>query len=510
MHRRWAQASRFIRVKRLLFFSLALTFLLTACGREVSNIEGTPTPFPVQIPAQRITTAAPIPISLKNLAANPDFYIGATLQLSGQFRRLPFLACEGKTYSSPATWGLEDNGFLANAAGMDTQLRSLLEEGQPITVEGRWLKYEGEVGCEDHIQDQTIWYLSTDRVLDPHPLIRQQENPIAEEVVPEEIAAGTEATTSPTVPEVATETQVPATVATVVPSSTPIIPDATAVITATATFTPIPSITTTADSMTPTLAGSPSPPGTPNGSPSPTANVAATPTVTITPGASTTPSNTTSVEKGALTPEDLIISNLAPGSMHKWTLDLQAGDAITITVAPATASNIVLSLFDSNNVVQVNEQNSAAAGEPETIINFSISNPGIHTVQVRTVEGTQTDYALMFMDAESYSFIFKGRLSETTPFREGNLEADTDHFWFFDADNGESLSFEVAPSGNGDPYVELYDPGGSRLLTIDENDEGEAESLNNYTLLDGGMYGIRVAEFDFQPMAYTLRLLPSN
>ena len=96
--------------------------------------------------------------------------------------------------------------------------------------------------------------------------------------------------------------------------------------------------------------------------------------------------------------------------MDKWTLNLSAGDAITITVAPATASNIVLSLFDSNNVVQVNEQNSAGAGEPETIKNISISNPGIHTIQVRTVEGTQTDYALMFMDADSYSFIFKGRL----------------------------------------------------------------------------------------------------
>jgi hypothetical protein len=508
MHRKWARVSRFIKFRRLQFFTLALAFLLSACGREVSNIEGTPTPFPVQIPAQRITTAAPIPISLENLAANPDFYIGATLQLSGQFHRLPLLACEGKTYPSPATWGLEDNGFLANASGMDTQLRSLLEEGQPITVEGRWLKHEGQVGCEDRIQEQTIWYLSTDRVLDPHPLMRQQANPIAEEVIPQEIAAGSDATTAPVVEEVATETPIPTTVVTAVPSSTPAIPDATAIISETTPFTPIPSITTTAGSMTPTLGVSPTPLGTPDGSPSPTVNVAATTTVTVTTGASATPSNTTPVEKGALTPEDLTISNLGAGSIDKWTLNLSAGDAITITVAPATASNIVLSIFDSNNVILVNEQNSAAAGDPETITNLSISNPGIHTVQVRTTEGTQTDYAVMFMDSDSYSFIFKGRLTETTPFREGNVEADTDHFWFFNAENGDSLSFEVAPSGNGDPYVELYDPDGSRLLTIDENDGGEAESLDNYTLLDTGMYGIRVAEFDFEPMAYTIRLIP--
>ena len=30
----------------------------------------------------------------------------------------------------------------------------------------------------------------------------------------------------------------------------------------------------------------------------------------------------------------------------------------------------------------------------------------------------------------------------------------------------------------------------------------------NYTLLKGGMYSIRVAEFDFLPMSYTIELLP--
>ena len=80
---------------------------------------------------------------------------------------------------------------------------------------------------------------------------------------------------------------------------------------------------------------------------------------------------------------------------------MTAGDAITITVAPATTSDVVLSLFDSNNVALVNEQNSAAVGAPETITNFNISHPGIHSVQIKTVEGTETDYALIRTARES-------------------------------------------------------------------------------------------------------------
>jgi hypothetical protein len=213
------------------------------------------------------------------------------------------------------------------------------------------------------------------------------------------------------------------------------------------------------------------------------------------------------VNKGELNPEDLVISNLGAGTTDRWTLDLAAGAPITITVAPATSSNVILSLFDSNNVALVNEQNAGAVGAPETMTNINISNPGIYTVQIRTLEGSQTDYAVMFMDDESYSFIFKGRLVENAP-QSAIVEADTDHFWFFSADSSESVSFTVTPNDAGDPYIELYDPKGSRILVLDDTGEGEVESLTNYTLLDSGMYGIRVAEFDFQPMSYTVKLLP--
>ena len=500
--------SRFLLVYRILLLSLSLLFLLSACSQFGSDSESTPTPFPVQIPVQRITTAAPIPISLENLAANPDFYIGATLQLSGQFHRLPRLVCQGESYYSPASWALEENSFLANASGMDAQLRSLVSEGQEIEVEGRWLKFEGPVGCEGNVQDETIWYLSLDRVLDPYPLVRLQATPASETAVLEDTNPVPESTAELVGQGLSTETPPPASTATAEPSLTPALAEASSNLTA--TITPIPSATIATDSMTPTVSANQTPSGDSNGTPTATADgsdATATGTVTVTPAASVTPSNLTVREKGSLSAEDLVISSLDAAHIDAWTLNLVAGDAITITVAPAASTDIVLSLFDSNNVALVSDQNNSQAGMPETITNVSISSPGIHTVQIKTSNETQTDYALMFMDSDSYSYIFKGQLAVGSA-KSGNVAADTDHFWFFNANSGDSVSFIITPNDNSDPYIELYNPDGERILTIDDNNEEEAESLENYTLLDGGMYGIRVAEFDFQPMAYSIELLP--
>jgi len=497
---------------KVLFLALLLELMLAGCRPESIESEQTPSPFAQQIPAQRVTTAAPIPISLEHLAANPDFYIGATLQLTGQFKRLPVLACEGEAFPSPATWGLEADGYFANATGLDSQLRRLLNEGQVITVEGLWLKHDGLVGCEGNLQEEAVWYLSTDRVIDPYPLLRSQ--PTAAAIAQQPTPAGD--LPAPTVEQPVEQLDLATTVVveTSETDSTPTLPavpdEATSVPAATNTITPLASVTVDGGLATPTLFPSQTPLTTPNGSPTATPNGSPTSTpnssqATATLAVSATPSGANPIEKGELGTEDLTLESLGAGETDSWNLDLMAGDAITITVAPATTADIVLSILDSNGSFLVDNQNSATAGEVETVTNLQIANAGIHRVQIKTAQGMATDYAIMLMDANSYSFIFRGRLVEGVT-RNESLAADNDHFWFYDAEGGESISFTITPDSTGDPYIELYDPDGARMLTLDDTGEGEAETLDSYTLLDPGIYAIRVAEFDFQPMSYQIRL----
>lgn len=211
------------------------------------------------------------------------------------------------------------------------------------------------------------------------------------------------------------------------------------------------------------------------------------------------------VFQGSLETEDLVIDSLDEDTADRWTMDLIAGDSITITVAPGNSADIILSVFDGDGQNLVYQQNQSPAGEVETIIDLSIAESGIYNLLVQTVHGQTTDYALMFLDQDSYSFVFRGTL-QSNDSREDSLAADVDHFWFFNALSGQAVSFTITPGGSADPYIELYDPDGARLLTIDDTGEGEPESLESYTLLDGGLYGIRVAEFQFGEMDYQLSI----
>lgn len=207
--------------------------------------------------------------------------------------------------------------------------------------------------------------------------------------------------------------------------------------------------------------------------------------------------------KSRLDTEDLVISSLAAGTADHWTMDLAAGDMVTITVAPGNSADIVLSVLDSSDLILVDQQNLSPAGEVETISNLKITNPGIYSLLIETVQGKQTDYALMLMDALSYSFVFRGTLQDNDS-RSDSLPAEVDHFWFFNAQSGETVSFTITPDSIGDAYVELYDPAGLRVMTIDDTGQGGAESLQNYAITTGGLYSIRVAEFEFEAMDYQI------
>ena len=141
----------------------------------------------------------------------------------------------------------------------------------------------------------------------------------------------------------------------------------------------------------------------------------------------------------------------------------------------------------------------------ETIADLSIAETGEYELLVQAVPGQATDYALMLLDQDSYRLVLRGTFQDNDS-RDDSLPAKVDHFWFFNALGDETVSFTVSPDSSGDLYVELFGPKGTRLLTLDDNGEGEPESLENYHLLSDGLYGIRVGEFDFTAMDYQITI----
>lgn len=204
---------------------------------------------------------------------------------------------------------------------------------------------------------------------------------------------------------------------------------------------------------------------------------------------------------------DFRVDFLNTNSVHQWSFNINSSDAITVTVAPGSNANIVLSLIGPNDDTLVDRQNQASAGQVETIRNFSLTDSGTHKIEIRSDPPASTNYALMVMDSESYSFIFKGTLVSDQQ-RMDTSAADNDHLWLFEAEDGDSISFTVRPDGDEDPYLELYGADGTRVFAIDNGDIGEEERLEDYSILASGLYTIRVGEFDYQPMPY--RILFTN
>lgn len=495
-----------IRLLQGLF--IVAVFILTSCRPNEPTIPATPTPFESTKIPPRAPAEEPIPISLSNLAANPDFFEGSTLLLTGTFTKLPVLSCKRDPHPSPATWGLISEGFLANASGQDEQLRSLLAENQPITVEGRWLHYLGPIGCGKSATVQEIYYLSVDRVVEPNPLARATSSQPVPSAGPTQIAAVTEPIITPqegTVIPTEFPIETPTEASFFTPTETVISSPPTA------TGTEIPNTTLTAP--------------TPNPIPSPTVTVTTTvmatttPVGTVTPGGvtgtptttttSTTPSPTPGgqdiTDKGSIELEDLRISALQSNEADKWTVAIDSASSITVTVAPGPSANLAISIIDETGTKIVDTHNQMGEGQVETLQNFEITTPGLYNITIDNLSSVETDYALMVLDGDSYSFVFKGTLVPSSP-RNDTLEPDTDHFWFFPLMEGDLISLRVTPNNQSDPYLELYDPAGTRLQTIDNTGTNETELLEDFEADTTGLYSIRVGEFDFGEMTYQILL----
>ncbi len=488
-----------------------LLLMMVACG-GASNSAETPTPFPSNDLVVRALPGEPIPVSLDYLADNPTYFEGATLQLSGTFNRLPRLVCDNNPQRPPYSWGISNDNVMAQAGGMDESVRTLLPDGLMVTVEGTWLRWEGPVGCGKDAPVKQAWYLAVSRVLEPSPLVRITLTPDGAapsdggDNQPSPTPAGLEPMPVETIPSAETPTPEPTIeptatfLATQPPANTPTATAETdATLAPTATTTPDPSAS---PSNTPTI--------TPTSGPSPTPDPNATPTpiLTATPTGNGGNPIDDAEDQGSVEMRDLAVESLSGGETHAWDIENNDGaSSYSISIAPSSrTADIVFSLYTSDGDPITENANLAGPGSVEYATEIAVDPDDDHVLLVRTQAGTETDYAVMVQDSDdSFVITFEGRLTAGET-ESGTLGDENDHFWFFNGTSGSAVTITVNPTTNSDVYMELYDPDGVKLTEVDSEDAGSAETLDSYTLPDSGLFGIRIGEFDFEAMAYTIQL----
>ncbi len=497
--------------RSILMLMLLILFTISSC-RSSEDGKTTPTPFPVAVITVRPIYGQPFALALEDLAENPAFFQGVNLRLTGMYQKLPRLVCNRDPHPSPATWSILGSDVIANASGLDAQLRALLTDGQPITAEGVWLRWTGPIGCGKQAKVKDVWYLSVNRILEPHPLTKatRPAQIIAQEPPPPEPTTGVDETmtaesgtvitttvtaetgTPPPVETTSATASLPPATNTITPTETAVIITATPLTTITITGT-----TTITNTHTPTPANT-APPGS-------------TPTQTGTPLSTATSGPNTIVDKGELDFRDLIIDSLSTNTTDIWQFEVTDADIATVNVIPASNEvDLLLTLRAPNGQILVNAQNNGGPGESEVINKLNIPVPGSYEIEVTANTAIETDYALLAVTNEDpdtfINMIFQEHLPPNSLQVVALLE-ETIHFWFFTGNQGDVISLEVNPISTGvDPYLELFGPDGAKIMEIDDGDTDDPEALENYTLLTEGLYSLRVDEFDFSPMQYDIKL----
>ncbi len=500
-------------MRRLACLLLLLLLASAACG---ARGVGSPTPFPTPAATPSATAAGPITLTVTELAAAPGLYVDAVVQVSGLFHKQPILVCDSEPHPSPATWGLAEAGLVAPAGGYDQQVRGLLPEGLFMTVEGRWRRWEGLVGCGKQAATREVWYLDVARVLSPSPLVQVTLTPGAPGTAVAEV--------SPTPSgEEPVPTEDPSLFPTPLPEELTPTPDFAAE--PTDEFDDFP------EEPFPTEPFPPTEEAEPIGGVSPTATTSGTPAGTTTPGASGTPTITgtppTATPTVTGTPPtatptvpggsggvdakgdlrdlegDFVTSNVASGRTDSWDMEIFEEEDFTLYVIAAAPADVVVTLLKDGQTI-VNRQNTAAPGLPEIIPGPTDATEGLYELHVSVQNGTATDYAVLLNTDFDLPYSVSGMLAPTLPHTGVQLPRDLTHVWFFHAEVGDQVTILLDPSG-GDVYIDLYEPDGVNMESIDEGFDGESETLQ-WSVTVTGLHAVFVAEYEGATISYDLTM----
>lgn len=210
-------------------------------------------------------------------------------------------------------------------------------------------------------------------------------------------------------------------------------------------------------------------------------------------------------DAGPIPAESLVSGILERDEIHSYSFSVTASSAISVTAVAMPGADVIVSVYNVAGDL-IGEQNAAPAGELEQLAGLWLPSPGDYWVEVRIANNVPGQYLLMLLKPDSYAFRHQGMVAVGDTVT-GSLAAQTDHFWFFAGNAGETMTITAVAGNGGDLFLELYNANAENALGfVDAGISGNSEMISGYVLPTTGVYGIRVGEYDFRGVSYQLAL----
>jgi catechol 2,3-dioxygenase-like lactoylglutathione lyase family enzyme len=197
---------------------------------------------------------------------------------------------------------------------------------------------------------------------------------------------------------------------------------------------------------------------------------------------------------------------VAPWSRHTWTFDGAEGYVVNIAMNATDGVLDCFIEFYAPDGVLLTTDDDSGIGYNALIEYYTLPAEGTYRVVVRGGEfGSTGTYVLALVQTE---LVVQGTLAYSDTV-DALLEPGTRHHWVFEGEAGDVVSISMTAASEGmDTYLELFAPGGVRVMVDDDGGAGSDAAIVAFELPLSGIYRIIARGHDDEDVGeYQLTLM---
>lgn len=201
-----------------------------------------------------------------------------------------------------------------------------------------------------------------------------------------------------------------------------------------------------------------------------------------------------------------LIGAIAPGASDIWILSADSSQYLTLAAYPISENlDLALQLIDPLGQT-LQRLNNGHRGNGEKATDLPLPATGYYLLVLSDFNAQSGRYELEAQLTPEPIFQGEGRLRVGEGV-QSQLAAESMHVWRFAGIADQYISIVLQPGNEKlDAILNLYGPGGTRLVALDEGFSGDPEVVSGFQLPTTGDYAIRVSSFASAGGSYTLSL----